>query len=428
MTDFDDRFADRVREVFDTYEEPIDPAALERMRAALGRGAAGRALDRPPAPRSSGRWRKAAWIGLPVALLAASLWLRVSTDTPPEPSVSAATTPSTGEGPSDSGSDTGPADASPPPPTADARAVTAPQRRVPRITPALAWRPGTEPPTSPPPAGATTPPTIQREPVDEPLPQDAPTSDLAGRPPVASVFASGAPSDLPLAWTEPTSSAETGRSAVRVVVATATTFSDGRAAEGVGISAGLVREWRVTRRLALSGGAAVAYNRFTVEPDGPTAAMALSALDEDPTVAVSVPSLSRVRTLAFEVPLDVTVDVARTAVGRVGLSVGLTSALYLTQTFDDQGQVYAGQYVADPSGDVGTLFVVSNTAFDTQETARALSRLDVGRQLNLGVRLSGDRGTVPFAADLYARLPLGGLTSRDLALTTLGLRLRYALP
>ena len=81
MSDFDDRFADRAREVFDAYGEPVDPAALARMRAALGHAPAGPAPapDRPPAPapRSVRRWRGLV-VALAVGVVAGGIWLQTA--------------------------------------------------------------------------------------------------------------------------------------------------------------------------------------------------------------------------------------------------------------------------------------------------------------------------------------------------------------
>ena len=212
---------------------------------------------------------------------------------------------------------------------------------------------------------------------------------------------------------------------VRLVVASGTVASGGDFGDGAGVAAGLSRAWTVARGLSVSGGALLAYGRYVTDPQGSATATVFDALEEDPDETVDVPSRSVLTMVAVEVPVDVTVDVVRTARGRLRASVGLTSALYVGQTFEDEGRRYSAEYVAVPQTSE-TVFVVSSEPYAERETAPA-GRLDLGRQLNLGLGVVGAGADGP-GLDLYARLPLGGLTSRDLPLTTVGVRLRVPLP
>ena len=136
---------------------------------------------------------------------------------------------------------------------------------------------------------------------------------------------------------------------MRLVVAAVSAFSGRQRTEGAGLVAGLTREWKVTRGVSLSGGALAAYNRFALGPQGVTAAQAFNTVEEAPEEAVDVTTRSTLTTLALELPLDVAVDLAAALRGRVGLAVGLTSALYVVQTFQDEGPTYSGQYVPNPA-------------------------------------------------------------------------------
>lgn len=73
MTPFDDQFADRVREAFDAYEEPVDEAALARIRAALGPTSA---PDRGPVAGRARRWRWTVVATCAALLIAGALWAR----------------------------------------------------------------------------------------------------------------------------------------------------------------------------------------------------------------------------------------------------------------------------------------------------------------------------------------------------------------
>lgn len=209
---------------------------------------------------------------------------------------------------------------------------------------------------------------------------------------------------------------------VSFVAASTAAISNGRLADGVGGSAGIVGDVAVARGVSLSGGALAAYNRFTIMPGRGAVADALTDASSAPGLDVDVPDRTALSTLAVEIPVDVAVHLVSTPRGRFGLAVGLTSAVYLAQTFEEEGQTYSAEVITSGNSDVVTL---SSEAYASRETPGALSRVDLARQLNLALRF--DAGRSPLAVEAYARLPLGGLTSQDLDLTTLGLRLRLAL-
>ena len=443
---FDDRFADRVREAFDAYEEPVDEAALERMRAALGHAAPAapppvppRAADRPAvAGRGGRRLRFGSVVALSAVLatVAVGLWL-AAPDAPLEvgpTAVASAPTPG-GAGPG-------------PPPTlqeggaADGAVTAAPPAARPAPpSPSLAVatpRPGgagSGPPSGAvglPGGGAQAPspsPSVRAdgpdpapaavEPAAPPAPAAPAEVDLAALPPGPSVFAPPALAPVPEPPRPAPAGDRAGRGGVGLVVAASSAVAEGQG--GAGVSAGLTREWAVGRRVSVSGGAAVAYTRLTVEREAAPLTFSPSTVGAEP---VDVTTESALATLAVEIPVDVGVDLVAGRRGRLGVSVGLTSAVYLAQTFDDEGDRFAGVLRADPAGG-DSLVVLTSAPFASRETVGALGRVDLARQLNLAVRLApGARS--PVSVDVYARLPLRGVTSRDLPLATAGVRVRYA--
>lgn len=432
MTPFDERFADRVREAFDAYDEPVDGAALDRMRAALGHpDARPPAADRGPV---AGRQVRRRWVLVAVLVALAAVggvWLR-AVQTDPGPAV--ATVPADGSAravrdaqPSVAPRSEAPRAAAPAPngrptpgnpvalgdPTApDAgppvRAGTAVARSTadpgPLVIADGSARPGTPSETLP--SGADegrTPPLGAVPPSSPPASGDPARPDVASLP--SSVLGPGRRAEPLPAVSVPVGPAAGLAPGLRVVVAATSAFSDGELAVGIGLSAGVSRDWRVGRGVSVSGGAVAAYTRLTLDD------LSTSQRFSGGSDPVDVVTESTLTTVAIEVPLDMALDVATVAGGRLGVSVGLTSAVYLSQTFEDRGR---------------TVTVLSSTPFAGRETVGPLGRLDLARQLNLGVRFTPAGRAL--AADVYARLPLAGLTSRDIDLTTVGLRLRYALP
>ena len=419
MTPFDEEFADRAREVFDAYREPADPAALARMRAALGHG---RAPDR--APVASVRRRRRALAALAVLVAAVGAWglAEWGAGAPAPAEIAAGPEAVADRAEADRAGVDEAADPEPTAPVAATRAGSAAATARAEPPPVAAALPPREAPP-PVPAGEAEPvadsvvdfPDVLAVSASEPV---AVGEERAG-PLAPSVSEAPAPAAAPLAQAP----REPRPSALSVVVATTSVFVDGDLTEGAGVSAGLAVERRVGRGVTVSAGAAASLRRAVLGPRGVTAAQAFDLASQRPDRPVDVTDQTTVTTVALDVPLDVAVDVVRTRRGRLRAAVGLTSTLYLAQTFEDAGTTYRAAVV--PASE-GQAVVLSGEPFDTRTAERALSRLDLGRQLNLGLGVAGGVRQ-PLAVDVVARLPLGGLTSRDLRLTTVGVRVRVGL-
>ena len=493
MTPFDDRFAERVREVFDGYHEPVDPAELARLQAALradatapdgatsaGAAPTGAAPTRDPGPRpparglrpAEARWTRrrtlaaaaALLLALGGGLLAVQLGERSG---PAEGAVAAASGAERAQlgaedlsepAPEPDASDQGDGAQEPPAPTVRQRAAgpapaaLADRSAGPSSRSGDGGRPGREQtarPEVPRPSEAAPPDRVAVQ-TSGGVDRDLAGADLAGRtssgaagadrpdarssgplvamaprPPEAGARRAPAADPVPTRPLAVGAPDAAGADGLRVTVATTSAFSGGRRAAGGGVSAGLARDWRLGRGVSLSGGAVASYNRLTIDPGGVTATQAFDAVERDPAAEVDVTTQSTLTTLAIEVPLDLGVDVVRTRRGRVGVAVGVTSALYLAQEFRDEGQRVSGELFSSPTSDEPRT-AVSSESFASRETDGPLGRLDLARQLNLTLRLAGP-GERPVALDVTARLPLAGVTSRDLPLTTVGLRLRVTL-
>ena len=465
MTSFDERFADRAREVFDAYAEPVDEPTWERVQATL-------ATTRTPAPDRApiaGAWtrRSRALVALATLVLVGgvgswAVWQTVSpdpevapvavtTDTPPStpvvpgPERSEAT--ETPDAPEDvAASSAAPAD---PPLFAagpSAPGVLAPARRSAPSPARQAPAPDQTRRAAQPPASARAE-ASDRAPESAP-PPEAPPSDLAGAAQSGALEAEllddvAPPSPLVAAAPAVTSrtpretdaheeslalgeaaTPESSALGVDLVLSTNAAFSGRQLAEGAGLTAGLSREWRVRNGLAISTGALATYTRLATDPDA-SVSEALTAFESDPSRAVDVPSQTTLSTVALEVPLDVLVDVTEAGRGRIRAGVGLTTSLYLAQTFEDEGDRYALETDVSLNGE--STVTVTSDAYSSTETAKPLSRLDLGRQANVSLGYTLDRGRTPLSVEAYTRLPLGGLTSRDLSITLVGLRLRVGL-
>ena len=205
-----------------------------------------------------------------------------------------------------------------------------------------------------------------------------------------------------------------------MVVGSAAGFAEGGAADGLGVTTGLIAEVPVGRGLSLSGGALAAYDQYAVDGSRASGDAIYGQIDAAADRRVSIPTRVARTTVAVEVPLDVSLAVARTRRARLGVSVGVTSAVVLSEEVSTEGRLYSGLPEGGPDG------TFTSVGFDETVTASP-GRIDLARQLNLGVTLSPQRQALPLSVEGFARLPLRTVTEGDVPLTVLGLRLRYDL-
>ena len=209
---------------------------------------------------------------------------------------------------------------------------------------------------------------------------------------------------------------------VRVVAGSAAGFASGQDVEGVGVTTGLIAEVAVGRGVSLSGGALAAYDQFAVEPDRGRAADLIGPPESAGAAAdgAEIPTRTARTTVAVELPLDVSLAVAQTRRARLAVSVGVTSAVVISEEVDVEGRRYLSMSEGGRDGQFASV------GFDETAAAPA-GRVDLARQINLGVTLSPRRPALPLSLEGFARLPLRTVTEGDVPLTIVGVRLRYDL-
>ena len=449
MTDFDDRFADRVREAFDAYEEPVDEAAWARMQASLASGAAAsgaaasgpprRAGDRAATGAATRQRRRALWVGsaaLAALVLVVGVWL-VTPGLSPEadaPALAVAPPPDSGSTDAETGvgmaraPEPSEAEASEPAPFASgersrgaapeaspsvAQPAAVPQPVAPRSAPAP------EPSAPLAPEVAVAPPRAPTAP-EAPLP--APVPDIP--PPLASglsvVVREAEPRVRVPSFLSPEAEARAPWYAgVSLVAASTSAFSGGRLADGVGGAAGVVREVGVARGVSVSGGALAAYNRFTLEPAGNALPLAFGAIESDPSLSVDVPNRSTLTTFALEIPLDVALDVLSTSEAASASRSASPRRCTSRRGSRRRGGPTPPRSVRAPRS---RTCLPSYTSDGTRGPFR---RVDLARQLNLALRPTLRENA--YDNEGLCAAPARRLASQNLGLATLGLRLRVAL-
>jgi hypothetical protein len=422
MKRFDEKFADNVREAFDGYDEQVDPAAWAAMQGRLKRRRKARII---PFSRSK------AWAAVAATVfLAVAGWLffepgllqphggrqPMAVKESPEPAKDLAPLPAT---PTD------------PAPVAAEMPAISPEPAQPLVR---STGPAATTDTSAPLVAETTtraaddempavvaqqqlPPETNEEVVKVPevvLPRLRPAQD-AGAAALAAV--------PPDPFRDFESKARGGQS-WSVAAGSMLAFAEQRISDGLGVTAGVVSEWKVSPRITLSAAGMLAYHQFELVNFGGSR-FAADYLDMGSASGdVNVLGRNQFEMLALDIPLNAQLDVMDTDRRRLFLGAGFSSVLFLQQRFTGNNRVFYYQQATDPeTGAVISVPVYMD--FTADEQYEPFSRFDLARLLNLSVGyvIKAEKGA--YVIEPFMKYPLGSITSRDIRLGMGGISLRY---
>jgi len=388
MSTFDDRFADRVREAFDAYEEPIDEQAWAQVQARL----------RAEAGAQRNIWplyllRAAAVVLVAVAVY--GMW----PDAAPDASRPELATLAPYGGMEEVVI-----------PHAEPTALVQTARRA-RPAP-LAM-------------------VLSREmEVEHTAEQDAPPhvlpdahTTLEQIPPSVVVRAEPTPGRVP----EPVDPSGPTRpsSGFHVWAGSMATVADQRLAEGASLTLGVGHTWALAERVHLTTGGAVTYQNIAYVPDVPPAEVFTTTVSQSgQTLTARLEERREVTTWAVEFPVLFGIDLVRTPDRVFRVQGGVVSVAYAAQRFLEEGTRITGEpRVNIASGQTEVVF--TQTAFQDRERAAPFSRAEVGGFLHLGmgaeVKPSG------LGLDVFYRRSLRGTTQREVQLSGIGVGLRVSL-
>ncbi|MFN2373164.1 MAG: hypothetical protein ABR545_05085 [Cyclonatronaceae bacterium] len=455
MKPFDERFADRVRDEFDTYQEAVDPVALEQIRRRLrgGRGImpfltwkalaaasilliAGTALwttwpwtpSGPPEMASADRIeRPEPAVQPPDASVIPPTQIRDRSHNDPDSdgrtvgeSMAGGEVHISGDVPaklSDVIRDT-----SPTPAEVHNRVESSSQRN----------------------AGAPSVVSLQKEITEESeviKPGVFETENTTVRPlPVLSlpvltagevIAASASDQVMPVV-----PQAEAGRSlrGLGITAGSMVTYAGSQFAGGTGFFAGAMQDWQLTESLSLSSGGLLAWNRFSYEPEGAilseralfTALSRNSGESSELDVNVDYDARRDFSWIAVDIPLNMKWDVGGNSRGRYNLTLGLSSLIYLQQSFREEGVNYTGRLVRNEEFGTYNIDIQSST-YSERDDQPAFSRFDFARLMNVAVGYSLRNKKNPLSFELYLKYPLGNLTSREISFGMGGISMRYTI-
>jgi hypothetical protein len=454
MKSFDERFADRVREVFDAYTEPVDPSALAALRRKMQGSRAWIPLFATP-------WRLAAAASL-IMVATATLWIvRPWEPAPPAEVVSAdklsEAVPRSDDLPAaigilndehagDTGADPVPGqdgeygpetlamrsgetdqEAGSVPPVSENELPDSQMKVLPDSLTVLPDINGSARATE----GDTYPDLLPR-PV-RPLP----VLTLAGLVPADEAAASaiddiGSAADpLPANLLQQDRRSERG---LGISAGSMVTYAGSQFAGGVGFFAGAVHDWPLSESLSLTSGGLLAWNRFDYEPTGAGVAerailaelFSTSGTAREMDVDLNYDSRRQYSWVAVDIPVNLKWDVGGNSRGRYNLTVGLSSLVYLSQSFTEEGLIYSGRAIRNDNSGYFDLQLES-TRFTERGDEPAFSRFDFARLMNIAIGYSLRNRGNPISFELYLKYPLGNLTSREISFGMGGVSMRYAL-
>ncbi len=480
MKPFDERFADRVREVFDKHDEPADPAAWEAMQSRLGKGKA-----RPLVP----------WL----LRVAAALLLIVSfsvllmlpgkdeitetavTDTafaeedaaaplrapaehealagvPSDPDVAdTRVEPALADAPVDPARtgdpaepalvDTGTTLAETPADPAMADALHDPGMADPAaIAAAISDRdttgavPGTPelrvahaaavPPAIPDDtATAITPALAEAAPVPaEDTGRESPVDSLRHEPDVPVIADAGRLlHDMPLYGTPEGDPAESRSLRWGVAAGPMLTYAEQQLASGMGFSAGASSEYRLSRQFAVTSGLLLAYQQFEVDNmplRSRSSSKFYSSMPQDADFQVHQSySNQSFEIMAVDIPVNIQYQLMETTRRQMYVEAGFSSLLYLQQRITGEEIAYVEQAYYSPAD--GTYRQLSSRVVsDVTASYGPFSRFDPARLLNLsfGYSIKGSNNTT--IIEPFIKYPLGDIGSRQIRMGMGGINLR----
>lgn len=209
-------------------------------------------------------------------------------------------------------------------------------------------------------------------------------------------------------------------------------YTSNQFAEGFGVMAGAMHSWKLNDVVSVATGGLLSFNRFEVDPrrgsrsQGSDFGTLLTHTESDGSFDFDIETRNEFRYVAIDIPMNATLNIATIGKSKYNVTMGVSSLLYLQQSFRKSGVNYAGTLT---QGEVTGQYEMrlSSNSFETRETADALNRFDFARLMNLSVGYELDRGTTNIALELYMKYPLGDITSRNLSLGMGGLTLRYGI-
>jgi hypothetical protein len=210
------------------------------------------------------------------------------------------------------------------------------------------------------------------------------------------------------------------------------TYSNAEIAGGMGYSAGITGNWPLSDRFSIGGGGVLVFNQFSLNE--PIAAVRSDKeLLYSPNIELSgdysdynivdQKVYADMNYVAIDIPVNLRYRISNISKGKLYVSAGLSSVLYLQQNYTKSSDVTA---VYSRTDQFGNAFPDSEKALVSTSTEfEAFRHLDLGRLLNFSVGYMINRDKNSLLIEPFIKYPLGDITSMNLQIGMAGISLRY---
>lgn len=205
------------------------------------------------------------------------------------------------------------------------------------------------------------------------------------------------------------------------VAASLITVSDNKVNDGFGFMAGAVKYWKLTNYMSLGTGGILNQNQFTIpKPALLYDAFVYDVLASSVQVNRPVTETQTIQTTALDIPISFMWEFPTAKKNRYFVTLGLSSLIYLNQTFKENGAVYQGEVVTNNSK---SELVITKVDFTKTQNETAFRHVDLAKMMNFSIGYEFGKNTV---VEWFVKYPFGDLTSKELNYSLTGIGLKYS--
>lgn len=219
----------------------------------------------------------------------------------------------------------------------------------------------------------------------------------------------------------------------QVAAASMRPFATRHPGNGFGFSAGMINEWKISESISLQTGGLLAYNQLSYDPmsnrsfEGARDEVYLdSSFENNDTEGYlyNTEAQNDYEILAVDIPVNVKISIQDNRRKQWYISAGLSSLLFLQQNFTENQTWFTSSTEFNTSS--GMNEQVRYTYNDsTEEEMEPFETFNFARLANLSVGYTIKRENDFLIIEPFVKLPLGGITHRQLSMGMGGITLKY---
>ncbi|TVQ92863.1 MAG: hypothetical protein EA393_03075 [Bacteroidetes bacterium] len=217
-------------------------------------------------------------------------------------------------------------------------------------------------------------------------------------------------------------------SSIQFLAGPMVTYTTGEIAEGIGFSAGVTGDFPVFENLSINTGGILVYNQFGFD-DNSMFGVAMEALPNyygsDDLMVIDETGYVDYEFMAVDFPLNLRMQILNDNRKQFYVSAGVSSFLYLQQSYSKNAEMLADVISEDFSGQ--TTIQRNFSSVSTSGSFDAFRRFDLARFLNLSAGYVVKRENYNMIIEPYLKYPMYNVTSFDLKIGMAGVSLIYQL-